>query len=95
MYYKKMIKHDKYYKITNCVRRYHCRSIPINNRFPVGTLELEDTEEDRTSMVHAKELQSAVIEVDELEYYDDNIFDLFLIQKRRACIIIQVTLCLF
>ena len=51
------------------------RSIPINERLPVGTLEPEDTEEDSTSshkVVHTEELQSAVSKVDEEENHDDD-----------------------
>lgn len=79
-----MIKHDKYYNELcekGLKKRY--RSIPINNKLPIGTLESEDTEEDinNSQMVACtEEHQSAVCPVDTVENYSNaDTFDSVLI----------------
>lgn len=79
-----MMKHDKYYNELcekGLKKRY--RSIPINNRLPIGTLESEDTEEDSNSsqqIAYTEEHQSAVCTVDTVENRNDvDVFDSVLI----------------
>ena len=90
------MKNDKYYNELcekGLKKRY--RSIPINDRLPIGTLESEDTEEDSTSshkIVDTEEHQSAVSKVDEVENHDNNTIDCVLIP---IDLVIQVIMCLF
>lgn len=73
---KKIIKHDKYYNELcekGLKKRY--RSIPIEDRLPIGILESEDTEEDGHKTVnnaHEFEVENHVVKVDDCEAEDHN-----------------------
>ena len=65
-----MIKHDKYNELCEKGLKKCYRSIPINNKLPIGTLESEDTEEDTNNsqmVAYTEEHQSAVCPVDTVE----------------------------
>ena len=82
---KKVIRHEEYYNEL-CEKGFRkCyRSIPINNKLPIGTLESEDTEEDgnnsqKVACTEKHELAVCTVE----NHNDDGIFDSVLISIKE------------